>query len=363
MKKKTVFVGLSGGVDSSVSAALLQKQGFNVVGVFLKVWQPDFLRESGVCTEVTDRRDAMRVAAHLRIPFITLDCAKEYKKEVVDTMIAEYRAGRVPNPDVLCNREVKFGVFLREAKARGADFVATGHYARIRQTTKDKEPRAHELLRGIDTNKDQSYFLWTLTQDQLACTLFPVGGFEKKKVRALAKKFGLPTAERKDSQGICFIGKTDMKEFLQHFIPIQSGDVINQKGEVIGAHRGAFFYAIGERHGFFVDGKDHATALYVMGKDTEKNTITVVPKNGESLVQSNTVILSDAHWIHHAPIPNRPYTVQVRYRGDYIPATFSFMGTEITAHLSEKNFISVGQSLVVYDDSVCMGGGVVRLAF
>ncbi len=361
MKKKTVFVGLSGGVDSSVSAALLKKQGFNVVGVFLKVWQPDFLRDSGVCTETADRRDAMRVAAHLRIPFLTLDCSKEYKKEVVDTMIAEYRAGRVPNPDVLCNREVKFGVFLCEAKKRGADYIATGHYARIQQNY--SLPTTHyQLLRGVDKNKDQSYFLWTLTQDQLAHTLFPVGGLEKKKVRTLAKTFGLPTAERKDSQGICFIGKADMKEFLQHYIPKNHGDVLDISGAIIGTHDGAMFYAIGERHGFRVRGNVGANPLYIVSKNTEKNTITVAPKSKEKISQSSVITLERLHWINAMPLTKKTYSAHVRYQGKDIPAKISAEQKTVIVSLAQKEFISEGQSLVIYDKEVCMGGGIVHIA-
>ena len=357
--KGKVFVGLSGGVDSSVSAALLQKQGFTIVGVFLKVWQPEFLRGSGVCTETADRRDAMRVAAHLHIPFIALDCAKEYKKEVVDQMIAEYALGRVPNPDVLCNREIKFGVFLREAKKRGADFIATGHYARIRSD--HSLPTTHyQLLRGVDKNKDQSYFLWTLTQEHLASTLFPVGGFEKKKVRMLAKKFGLPTAERKDSQGICFIGKADMKEFLQHYIPRERGRVLDSDGRNIGTHDGVSYYAIGERHGFKVRGRTDAAPLYVVAKDIKRNTMTVAPKNRESAPESDTVILAEMHWIHEAPTRGKMYTAHVRYRGTDIPATIEAGAQETIVRLSKREFISEGQSLVLYDGPVCMGGGIVR---
>jgi len=378
MKKKTVFVGLSGGVDSSVSAALLKKDGYNVVGVFLKVWQPDFLNDSSVCTETVDRRDAMRVAAHLGIPFITLDCATAYKKKVVDIMIAEYRAGRVPNPDVLCNREVKFGVFLDEARKRGADFIATGHYARVKKTTDSSQPTTrisgggsgkytlpttrHQLLRGVDKHKDQSYFLWTLTQEQLAYTLFPVGELKKKEVRVLAKKFGLPTAERKDSQGICFIGKADMKEFLQHFIPKQEGSVLAVSGKKIGTHDGAVYYAIGERHGFMVEGQASASPLYVVKKDIEKNTITVAPKHQDIPLPSDLITLEHTHWISTPPKDNSPCTAEVRYRGTPIPAVIAIGDTKTTVCLSQKEFVSTGQSLVLYDDSVCLGGGIVNIA-
>ena len=205
MNKKTVFVGMSGGVDSSVSAALLKKQGFDVVGVFIKTWHPDFIK----CNEEEERRDAMRVATHLNIPFLTFDFEDVYKKEVADYMISEYKAGRTPNPDVMCNKEVKFGAFLKKAISMGADFVATGHYA---------ENRKNNLVKGKDPAKDQSYFIWTLKQKQLSKILFPVGNLNKTEVRKLAKKFKLPVAEKKDSQGICFLGAVDLKDFLKHYI-------------------------------------------------------------------------------------------------------------------------------------------------
>ena len=268
--KNKVFVGLSGGVDSAVSAALLKKDGYDVTGVFIKAWTPP----GYPCAWKEDRRSAMRVAAILDIPFITLDLEKEYKKEVVDYIIAEYKIGRTPNPDMMCNKEIKFGHFLRFALKNGADYVATGHYAR-------NELRGvnYELWEGKDKNKDQSYFLWALTQDQLGHILFPIGHLQKKEVRKLAEKFGLPQATRKDSQGLCFLGKVDMKEFLSRYMPQKRGDVLNEKGEVMGHHNGALFFTIGERHGFTITKKTESRVpLYVASKDVKKNTITVIPK-------------------------------------------------------------------------------------
>ena len=242
--KKTVFVGLSGGVDSAVSAALLKKAGYEVVGVFIKTWHPDFL----VCNEEEERHDAMRVAAFLDIPFLTFDFEDVYKKEVADYMIAEYKKGRTPNPDVMCNKEVKFGAFFKKALSMGADFVATGHYAQNKPSTKQllscdslsnlnvinesniayvAESTASCLVKGVDPSKDQSYFLWTLNQKQLSKILFPIGHFKKTQVRQLAKKMNLPVAEKKDSQGICFLGAVDLKEFLKHYIKEKRGKVCN----------------------------------------------------------------------------------------------------------------------------------------
>jgi tRNA-specific 2-thiouridylase len=244
---KKVFVGVSGGVDSSVALALLKNEGYDVTGVFLKVWAPDFLP----CDWREERRSAMRVCATLDVPFITLDCEVEYKKEVVDYMIREYSEGRVPNPDVFCNKYVKFGVFLKRALEMGADYVATGHYAQV-----VKNMDKFKLCESTDKEKDQSYFVYTLGQYELSHTLFPIGHMTKPEVRKLAHKFGLPTATKKDSQGLCFIGKIDMKEFLTHYIETKEGDVLNTKGEVIGFHDGAIFLTIGQRHGFTVTKKN-----------------------------------------------------------------------------------------------------------
>jgi len=285
MKKKTVFIGLSGGVDSAVSATLLKKQGYKVVGVFIKTWHPDFLE----CNEEEERLDAMRVAAHLDIPFLTFDLKDVYKKKVADYMIREYKTGRTPNPDVMCNKEVKFGAFLKKALALGADFVATGHYARatsIKQNfsslpasglRRDKNfSQSTSLLKGKDPFKDQSYFLWTLRQKQLKKILFPIGHLKKTKVRQLAKKFNLPVAPKKDSQGICFLGAVDLKEFLKHYIKEKKGKVLNEEGEEIGYHHGVVFHTLGERHGFMITKKTPTDkAYYIVGKDMKKNILTV----------------------------------------------------------------------------------------
>ena len=348
-QKKTVFVGVSGGVDSSVSAAVLKDQGYNVVGVFIRTWTPDWID----CTWRDERRDAMRVCAHLEIPFLDCDAEDAYKKGVAGYMIAEYRSGRVPNPDVMCNREVKFGAFWEFARARGADFIATGHYARI-----DQSPEAsRRLLMGVDSSKDQSYFLWTLTNDDLLHTLFPVGHLEKKDVRKLAEKYDLPTATKKDSQGVCFIGEIDMKAFLKHYIESKVGNVINEVGEIIGHHDGAFLFALGERHGFTITKKGSDDSRYfVIAKDIEKNTITVShtsphesgeAKNTYSLVHVN--MRTDLEQAKN-------YKVQIRYHGEFFDVTIT--GNIIT--FSQPVLISPGQSIVIYDGDMCLGGGIVQ---
>jgi tRNA-specific 2-thiouridylase len=394
---KKVFVGMSGGVDSSVSAALLVEAGYDVTGVFIKVWQPEkdmFGRESDFkCTWREDRLDAMRVAAQLRIPFITLDLEEEYKRHVVDYMIAEYRAGRTPNPDVMCNKYVKFGGFFDWAMRpeQGAEYVATGHYARVENVAEK-----YSLLAGDDPNKDQSYFLWTLTQKQLAKTLFPVGNMEKPNVRELARRFGLPNADKKDSQGLCFIGKIDVKEFLAHYIHPKTGDVLEEvigtsgKKNIrkIGRHDGAFFFTIGERHGFTIDEAHttpHDSPYYVIAKNVEKNTITVSQKMPSGKMSEETAVqrirLTEINWTRGAPPlfetgnknnkndknyknEEKYYSARPRYRAPLVPITLKSFDEK--SHTAEIEFaepqqtISSGQSLVIYDSSICLGGGIIN---
>jgi tRNA-specific 2-thiouridylase len=345
MDKKKVFVGLSGGVDSAVSAALLKQAGYDVTGVFIKVWQPDF----APCTWRDERRDAMRVAIALDIPFLFFDFEEEYKKGVADKMLAEYAKGCTPNPDILCNREIKFGAFWKKAKEFGADFIATGHYARNEN---------NRLLEGTDKEKDQSYFLWTLTQDDLSHTLFPIGHLEKKEVRELANKFNLPVSEKKDSQGICFIGEVSMDEFLSHYIKSEAGNVLNTEGEVIGRHKGALYYTIGERHGFEVTTTSpDAAPYYVVSKDMGKNTITVSNIEEKIAELSPTKFsLSNVNWLHKGRVEAE---VRIRYRGKRIPAKFSMHEGNLAMELLEKEKgISLGQSVVFYSGAECLGGAV-----
>ena len=386
-KEKKVFVGISGGVDSAVSAALLKKQGYDVTGVFIKAWTP----QGYPCSWKEDRRSAMRVAAVLDIPFLTLDLSKEYKKEVVDYMIAEYKKGKTPNPDVMCNKEIKFGHFLKFALKNGADFVATGHYAR-RYENHAKATKSYEnsnevletlpfgegrvrLLEGADKNKDQSYFLWTLTQNQLKHTLFPIGHLQKSEVRKLAKKFGLPQAVRKDSQGVCFLGKVDMKEFLKEHVGAKKGGVLNMAGEKIGEHNGAILYTIGERHGFSVANKNTGSEpLYVVAKDIKKNTITVGSKTSPQIYtptklktkadplsiimergHGGEVVLKNINLINSTPIKN--LSCRIRYRGEKIGCKMD--GKKIIFNKPQSDIAS-GQSLVLYEGEKCLGGGIIK---
>jgi tRNA-specific 2-thiouridylase len=347
-KNKTVFVGMSGGVDSSVSAAILKDQGYNVVGVFIKTWHPEFL----VCNEEEERHDAMRVAAHLDIPFLTYDFEKEYKEGVADYMISEYKLGRTPNPDVMCNREVKFGAFLKKAISMGADFVATGHYA---------QNKNNFLLKGNDPMKDQSYFLWTLTQDQLSKILFPVGHIPKKEVRKLAKKFKLPVAEKKDSQGICFLGDVDIKDFLKHYIDSKKGKVLNQKGEEIGYHDGAIFYTLGERHGFTVTKKtSNDEAYYILEKDIKKNILIVGNKKNEHNILANSSFsLDNVNWINLIPDEGKKYQAQVRYHGEFMDCVLENINEKSVNVIFDKPvLVAPGQSIVFYEGDICLGGGI-----
>lgn len=360
MNTKRVFVGMSGGVDSSVSAALLREQGFDVTGVFIKVWQPDWFE----CTWREDRLDAMRVAVELGIPFVTIDLEKEYKKEVVDYMISEYKAGRTPNPDVMCNRYVKFGGFfdwaMKQAKPGEEVYVATGHYAQIVRVAGGNTP---QLVSGVDQGKDQTYFLWTLTERELSKTFFPVGGMPKSKVRELARKFKLPTAEKRDSQGLCFIGKVDIREFLLHYIEAKTGDVLDETGVVIGHHDGALFLTLGERHGFTVTKKTpDDQPYYVIARDITRNTVTVSHKSldGSLDIEKKEYSLASVNWIGAEPQSGKIYTARVRHLGELLDCRVEVVGKgEAEIGFLKPLIVASGQSIVLYEGSTCIGGGIV----
>ncbi len=373
MKKKTVFVGMSGGVDSSVSSAILKDKGYDVVGVFIRTWHPDFIK----CNEEEERMDAMRVAAHLDIPFLTFDFEKEYKEGVADYMISEYKKGRTPNPDVMCNKEVKFGAFLNKALEMGADYVATGHYAQVKGGSsflnglaepKAKENRGPEkknlrpkLIKGKDESKDQSYFLWTLTQKQLEKILFPVGHLNKTEVRKLAEKYKLPTASKKDSQGICFLGDIDLKDFLKHYIKSKKGEVRNEKEEVIGEHDGAVFSTLGERHGFTITKKTpNDKPYYVVSKDIEKNILYVSQNSNEkhSGILKNYRI-ENVNFLGEIK-EGKNYTAQIRYHGEFLTCQVKILDKDKVEVIFKKpTLVASGQSIVVYDKEFVLLGGVV----
>lgn len=343
-KRPLVFVGVSGGVDSSVSLALLKEEGFDVVGCFIKTWQPDFVE----CTWKEERRDAMRVCASLDVPFLTIDAEQEYKEAVAMYMINEYKAGRTPNPDVMCNKEVKFGVFMERAIEMGADYIATGHYARS---------EGGKLFRGLDKDKDQSYFLWTLTSEQLNKIKFPIGNLKKDVVRRLASKYGLFTEKKKDSQGVCFLGPINMKDFLKNYIDVEKGNVLNIKGEVIGEHDGALFYTLGERHGFTITKKSvNDDRLYVVSRDLENNTITVSSKKENDNSSSITTEIENINWISGSPDDNKVYRARIRHQGSLKKCKID---KNKIIWLEDQEKCAPGQSVVVYDADECLGGGIV----
>jgi tRNA-specific 2-thiouridylase len=343
---QVVYVGMSGGVDSSVTAALLKEQGYKVVGVYMKNWSQDL---PGLpCPWKEDYQDAKRVAVQLGIDFKVYDFETEYRHKVVDYMIAEYKAGRTPNPDIMCNQEVKFKLFLDTALADGADLIATGHYARAKDG---------KLLVGKDDNKDQSYFLYRVREDALRKTLLPIGEYEKPAVRALAKKLGLVTAEKKDSQGICFVGKVGIKDFLQQYVTAEPGPIVDQHGKTIGQHDGAIFYTIGQRHGLDVGG---GLPYYVTGKDMKKNEVHVTTNLDDDRLWRSEIKLTDLHWINQAPRSSVSLQVRTRYRAPLVACQITLGAKTVTLRLDEPvRAITPGQSAVLYDGDRVVGGGIV----
>jgi tRNA-specific 2-thiouridylase len=340
---KTVYVGLSGGVDSSVSAALLKQQGYDVVGVYMKNWTQDV---AGVeCPWKRDLADARAAAAVLDIPFKVFDFQAQYKQQVVDIMVAEYVAGRTPNPDVLCNQHIKFDLFLKTALADGADLIATGHYART---------SGAQLLAARDQNKDQTYFLYRVTAEALNKTIFPVGELTKPEVRRLAAKFELPTATKPDSQGICFVGEVGIREFLRGYVSAAPGPVVHAiTGATLGTHQGALFYTLGQRHGLGIGG---GSPYYVLGKDIDENKLFVTDDPRDLALSSDQFVLTGANWINGEPQPDRTYQVRTRHRSDLVPARLT--GNSVQLQRPDRA-ITPGQSAVLYHGDLVLGGGII----
>jgi tRNA-specific 2-thiouridylase len=339
---KKVFVGLSGGVDSATSAALLQQEGYEVTGVFIKITVDGY-----PCTAGVDRVDAMRAAAHLKIPFVEIDLSKEYQQRVFDVSIKEFEQGRTPNPDILCNREIKFGLFYDWARANGADLVATGHYAQIKNG---------ELYMSADKEKDQTYFLWAVPQEVLKNVLFPIGHLQKSEVRKLAAKFGLPNASRKDSQGLCFLGPISVGNMLARELHPTPGNLLDELGKVVGTHRGAILYTLGQRHGFDIAHTTPATAPhYVIAKDITSNTVTVSPNKFPQAATGSEIRLADANWI--GPVEDGSCMARYRYRQEFIPAQLDSADNKVT--LLKPHYAPLSQSLVLYKQERCLGGGVI----
>ncbi len=338
-----VYVGMSGGVDSSLTAALLKEQGHDVVGVYMKNWTQDL---PGMrCPWADDLADAKRVAVQLGIPFKVYDFEKEYKHKVVDYMIAEYQAGRTPNPDIMCNQEIKFKLFLETALEDGAEMIATGHYARVRDG---------QLLRAEDDNKDQTYFLNRVTHDALLKTLFPLGEYTKPEVRKMAEERGLVTAGKRDSQGICFVGSVGIKDFLSQYVSTKPGKVVEKEtGAALGDHDGAIFYTLGQRHGLDLGG---GLPYYVVGKDMDKNEVYVSRNLGDDSMWRKELDLKNLHWIDEAPSDDTKVQVRLRHRGALLPATVR----DNQLFLDEpERAVAAGQSAVIYRDQEVLGGAIV----
>ncbi len=354
--KKKILVAMSGGVDSSVAAALLLREGYDVAGAFMKNWSDEADPCTGECSWQKERQDAIRVAATLGISFQTFDFEEQYRANVVEYMVREYAAGRTPNPDVMCNKMVKFDLFLRRAEELGFDMIATGHYARG-LSPKGTVPAV--LLTGLDKNKDQSYFLHQLNQYQLSKTLFPIGELQKSQVRQLAREFALPTAEKKDSQGICFIGKVDLTQFLAEKIPAHVGPIVTTDGRVIGRHRGVAPFTIGQRHGLGLGG---GAPYFVVEKDVRRNTVVVAREDDALLAKS--LIATDIHWISGtAPTLPLECAARIRYRQPLEAATVSADAAGIRVDFkNSQRAISPGQFVVFYDGEMCLGGAVITEA-
>lgn len=380
---RKVFVGMSGGVDSSVAALLLKERGYDVTGCFIKGWYP----ENFVCSWQEDRRDAMRVAGKIGIPFLTVDLEKEYKRRVVDYMLQSFKIGETPNPDIMCNKHVKFGAFLKFAKSHGADFIATGHYVKKRECRMLNVVRGrnksglytshHTLHTAFDTNKDQSYFLWTLNQEQLKRCLFPLGNLTKPEVRNIARKNGLSTAEKKDSQGVCFIGKFNITDFLKKYIPVKKGKIITTGGEEIGEHDGVMFYTIGQRHGV---SKGGGGPYYIVQKDAKKNILVVASKADEKKYYGREAGIRDFNWVRDEPRIGKLYKARIRYRQPLQTCRIQCVECSVwnvarqkeslvvnhtphsTLHIfftKPQRAITPGQSLVLYSGRTIVGGGVI----
>ena len=354
-----VVVGMSGGVDSSVVAALLKEQGYDVIGLFMHNWEET--DENETCTAVKDYEDVKRVCNKLGIPYFTVNFAEEYLDRVFKFFLEEYSKGRTPNPDVLCNREIKFGPFLEYAKSLGADYIATGHYARVR-----RENGKTYLLKAEDSNKDQTYFLNQLSQEQLEMVLFPIGDLKKPQVREIADKYGLVTAEKKDSTGICFIGERRFRQFLKNYIPCNPGNIIDNKGNIVGRHEGVIYYTLGQRKGLNIGGmKDgNGQRWFVIDKDVKNNNLIVSQGEGEELFKDR-LITYKVNWIPEEP-KEREFEcfAKFRYRQPDQLVKVKIEEDRVIVNFKEKQrAVTPGQYVVFYTDTDCLGGGVIEEVF
>ena len=356
---KKVICGMSGGVDSSVSAYLLKQQGYQVAGLFMKNWEEDDNDE--YCAAAEDLKDAQQVCDKLGIELHTVNFAAEYWDNVFEYFLAEYKSGRTPNPDIICNKEIKFKAFLAfAAEILGADYIATGHYVRRAQV--DGHWR---MLRGLDNNKDQSYFLYTLAEQHLAQTLFPIGQLEKPQVRQIAEQQGLVTHNKKDSTGICFIGERKFKDFLQKYLPAQPGDIETPEGKVIGRHDGLMYHTLGQRKGLYIGGLKDANELpwYVVAKDLQRNVLIAAQGADHPLLYSKGLIANQLHWVDRQPLQGtKKITVKTRYRQQDVHCTVTAIDdTQVKVMFdTPEKAVTPGQSAVFYDGEVCLGGGIIN---
>jgi tRNA-specific 2-thiouridylase len=357
---KKIVVGMSGGVDSAVAALLLKREGHDVVGLFMKNWEDDDTDEH--CTSRTDLVDAAAAADRIGIDLEAVNFSAEYKDRVFSEFLSEYRAGRTPNPDVLCNAEIKFKAFLDHALKLGADYIATGHYARIRETDS-----GFQLMKAEDGTKDQSYFLYRLTQPQLQRTVFPLGGIYKREVREIARREGLGNHDKKDSTGICFIGERPFREFLNRYLPAEPGDIHSADGRVVGRHMGLMFYTLGQRQGLGIGGQrdGDGEAWYVAEKDLQRNRLIVVQGRDHPALLADGLSALELNWIGGAaPHCQWVYGAKTRYRQKDAPCAISSAdATRCTIEFAEPQWaVTPGQSVVVYESRVCLGGGVIERA-
>lgn len=359
--KTRVVVGMSGGVDSSVTALLLKEQGYDVIGIFMKNW--DDTDEDGFCTATEDYKDVAAVADQIGIPYYSVNFEKEYWDRVFEYFLAEYRVGRTPNPDVMCNKEIKFKAFLDYAMELGADYVATGHYA---QVERDENGQVR-MLRGKDQNKDQTYFLSQLSQEQLQKTLFPLGHLEKAQVREIAEKAGLATAKKKDSTGICFIGEKNFKEFLSNYLPAKPGRMMTMEGRDMGEHSGLMYYTIGQRGGLGIGGQEGGDnkPWFVVGKDLEQNVLYVGQGFHHENLMSTKLTASQVHFTKEMPQTfEMECTAKFRYRQPDAKVTVSVNGDKaLVSFAEEQRAITPGQAVVFYDGEECLGGGLIDQAY
>jgi len=356
-KDTRVVIGMSGGVDSSVAALVLKEQGYDVIGIFMKNW--DDTDENGVCTATEDYNDVIRVCNQIGIPYYAVNFEKQYWDKVFQYFLDEYKAGRTPNPDVMCNKEIKFKAFLEHALSLGADYLATGHYAQVE--FRDGE---YKMLRGKDENKDQTYFLNQLTQEQLEKVMFPIGNIEKSKVRELAKEANLATAMKKDSTGICFIGERNFKEFLSNYLPAQPGNMETMEGQVVGKHDGLMYYTIGQRHGLGIGGAGEP--WFVIGKDLERNVLIVGQSFHNELLYSDSLTATNISWVTNKSVAETfECTAKFRYRQPDNKVTVQTLGNgDVKVIFHEPiRAITPGQAVVFYNGDECLGGGTIDKVF